>query len=227
MRVQDRVATNSREHWVLFALVEHEDAHPGEYVDAPSLHERTGERFPDAEWIHETLVELVTRGLVETKPQGFRPTSPGSVCVNHLGKPDAPAWAHPTPPSLAEDEGDEGLAVPEKNLIPDFPWNEATEARVYWAEDASERLGDSRMVETAATLVERLPGEYSVVLTVGPWRPYDCAYAVNVERELVRLDYYSVRPGATRWHEHLVHAVHQGVLEDQKWRVDESPGGAA
>lgn len=225
MRIEDRITSHSPEHWVLFALDAYEKQHEGEYVDAETLYKRTGELFPSAEWIHENFIELVTRGLAETKPQGFRIRSSGSVAVKRHPKPDEKPWVKIQPPDLSDTlhDEDEGLQMTTsiEDLIPNRPWIRTDRRRVYWTDDGAAGIGYSAMLDTAEALVNQLPGEYEVVVSVGPYRSYDVAYATDVSREVVLLDYYSVRPNVSQWHDRLINAIHRGVLEDRKWRVDE------
>lgn len=218
MRVQDRIASNSREHWVLYALDAWAERREQEYVEAAELYEATGEKLPSAEWVHEGLHELTTRGLVETKPQGFAVLPPGSTCVKQHGKPEAAPWEREQVHDLAEGD-DEGQApVPEDSLIPDRPWVATDTERVYWGDDGSEGVGHSSMLQVAEALAERLPA-YDVVVTCGPWRLYDTAYAVDTTAEAVRLDYYSVRPSVQEYAAEVIQDAHEAVLEQRKWEA--------
>lgn len=225
MNIGDRIAPNSREHWVLSHLAEWEHD-----TDAPvtpdELYGYTGMSYPSADYIADALAELARRNLTRRTEHGFVLTSPGSTALKRHDEPDTRPWDQPTVTELdpeaapAPPDGDDEDGNAFDRVFPDEPWVSTDEPHVFYGSDADRFKGDIGF-ETARVVRERLPDGYDVVITVGPYRPYAVGYAVDTDRQRVRLDYYSVRPDEATWRDMVVHAVHRTVLSQRKWEAGE------
>lgn len=227
MRIEDRIAKNSVEHWALFALERYEE-HAGHAPTAADVYEATGEKFPSEQWIADALDELVSRGLVDGRDGGVYATkSGGAVALKRHGDPDDEPWVDPEPPRLPSGSDSESVADGPMSMVPERPWEPSDIDHVWRGSEADATdytgAGPETGNETAQAIIDVLPTGYDVVITVGPYRPYCAAYAVDTERKIVLLDYYSVEPREARYKEPLVRAVHRAVMAE----YDEAPERSA
>lgn len=227
MKIEERVAPNSREHWVLFALRSFEK-HREEGASATDLYKATGEKFPDDGWVREGLDELSRRNLIQMEGGLYVTHNNGRVALDRRGKPEDPPWVEPEPPKLDEqDEAEEEEDDEEEDdeymgeYFPDKPWHPTEHSGIYFGSEGDTFKGEGVGVGTAKKVREVLPEDYDVVITVGPYRFYDVAYAVDTKHRRVRLDYYSVRPDTGKWQDNIVRAVHREALEEMKWEADD------
>ena len=73
----------------------------------------------------------------------------------------------------------------------DGDWFETDHRRAFYAQSIGFERGE---IEDAKEYAERFEDWY-IVITCGPYRPYDISYEIRPEYDAIHLDYYSVRPG--------------------------------
>jgi len=80
---------------------------------------------------------------------------------------------------------------PKDNDQLDGDWYETQYERVFYAQNLGFVRGE---IEDAKEYAERFEDWY-IVITCGPFRPYDISYEIRPDHNAIHLDYYSVRPG--------------------------------
>lgn len=91
-------------------------------------------------------------------------------------------------------------------------WVSTAHHQVYFRKTAPTAMEVSTrdLVKAGALVAKALPGDWTTIITVGPYRGHDVEYAVEDEAQRVHLDFYSVRPGF-RYLNTIIKEVKQGL----------------
>lgn len=87
--------------------------------------------------------------------------------------------------------------------------------RVYYTE-GSENLKGRGEFDVAKRIADAFPS-YKVLVTIGPWRSHDMMWEIEEDSNLIKLDFYSVRPTGTYRVENVI-----GEIRDKlRWKDDD------
>jgi hypothetical protein len=76
-------------------------------------------------------------------------------------------------------------------------WISTAHEKVYFRDESPRRtmVSTPSLIKAGAIVAKALPGEWTVIITAGPYRGYDVRYNADCESQRVYLDFYSPRPG--------------------------------
>lgn len=71
----------------------------------------------------------------------------------------------------------------------------ATKGRVTYTNRNFSGVGAAQLLKVGEELAAKIPDDWRVVVTAGPYRAADVSYYIKHEEKTVELDFYSVNPG--------------------------------
>lgn len=76
-------------------------------------------------------------------------------------------------------------------------WVETPHEQVYFRDETPKVVLVSTLdlIKAGVLMAKELPGDWTVIITAGPFRGYDVEYSAYYEAKRIHLDFYSARPG--------------------------------
>lgn len=127
----------------------------------------------------------------------------------------------PTPEQIAAKHSAEDRPTRASDGELDEPWVETDHPRVYYA-NQSDKSWWYDPASVGKQLAEAFPN-WDIIVTSGPYRPYDIGYDIRYDLGAIHIDCYSARPPTKEALENTVYDIHEGLEALAGYSDDELP----